>query len=63
MSTRWLLFLVMSSIPKMGHLPTPENMTQTFCVIGIGFPVNDCSVFGYLVGVSSRGQAARIVEQ
>ena len=22
-STRWLLFLVMSNIPKMGHLPTP----------------------------------------
>ena len=23
-STRWLLFQVMSNIPKMGHLPTPE---------------------------------------
>ena len=22
-STRWLLFLVMSNIPKMGQLPTP----------------------------------------
>ena len=25
MSTRWLLFLVMSNIPKMGHLPTPDS--------------------------------------
>ena len=25
MSTRWLLFWVMSNIPKMGHLPTPAK--------------------------------------
>ena len=29
-STRWLLFLVMANIPKMGHLPTSDQILKYF---------------------------------